>query len=84
MIIIVNGTFEEGCGVVIYNERTGGTYHKVVYKNSIELGGNLYYKSDFNENGEAIEKLYEENEEKIPSGLDELMTYNGVSWKDFI
>lgn len=46
MLIIVNGTFEEGCGITIKDTETNEYYHKVVYKNSIEHNGKLYYKED--------------------------------------
>lgn len=47
MLKIINGTFENGCGITIHDTETDNYYHKVVYKNSIEHNGNLYYKEDF-------------------------------------
>lgn len=47
MLKIINGTFENGCGVTIHDTETDNYYHKVVYKNSIEHNGKLYYKEDF-------------------------------------
>lgn len=47
MLKIINGTFENGCGITIHDTEIDNYYHKVVYKNSIEHNGNLYYKEDF-------------------------------------
>ena len=47
MLKIINGTFEEGNGITIKDTETNKYYHKVVYKNSIEHNGKLYYKDDF-------------------------------------
>lgn len=47
MLKIINGTFEEGNGITIKDTETNKYYHKVVYKNSVEIDGKLYYKEDF-------------------------------------
>lgn len=47
MLRIINGTFENGCGITIHDTETDNYYHKVVYKNSIEHKGKLYSKDDF-------------------------------------
>lgn len=47
MLKIINGTFENGCGITIHDTETDNYYHKVVYKNSVEINGKLYYKDDF-------------------------------------
>lgn len=47
MLKIINGTFENGCGITIHDTETDNYYHKVVYKNSVEINGKLYYKEDF-------------------------------------
>ena len=47
MLEIINGSFEEGCGITIKDTETNNYYHKEVYKNSIEHNGELYYKDDF-------------------------------------
>lgn len=47
MLKIIKGTFEEGNGITIHDTETDNYYHKVVYKNSIEHNGKLYYKEDF-------------------------------------
>lgn len=46
MLKIIKGTFEEGNGITIKDTETNNYYHKVVYKNSIEHNGKLYYKED--------------------------------------
>ena len=46
MLKIIKGTFEEGNGIIIKDTETNEYYHKVVYKNSIEHNGKLYYKED--------------------------------------
>ena len=46
MLKIIKGTFEEGNGIIIKDTETNEYYHKVVYKNSIEHDGKLYYKED--------------------------------------
>ena len=46
MLKIINGTFENGCGITIHDTETNSYYHKVVYKNSIEHNDKLYYKKD--------------------------------------
>lgn len=47
MLKIINGTFENECGITIHDTETDNYYHKVVYKNSVEINGKLYYKDDF-------------------------------------
>ena len=47
MLKIINGTFEEGNSIIIKDTETNEYYHKVIYKNSIEHNGELYYKEDF-------------------------------------
>lgn len=47
MLKIINGTFAEGNGITIHDTDTDNYYHKVVYKNSVEINGALYYKDDF-------------------------------------
>ena len=47
MLKIINGTFEEGNGITIHDTETDNYYHKVVYKNSVEINGKIYYKVDF-------------------------------------
>lgn len=46
MLEIISGTFKNGCGVTIKDTETNNYYHKVVYKDSIEHNGELYYKED--------------------------------------
>ena len=53
MLKIINGTFENGCGITIHDTETDNYYHKIVYKNSIEHNGKLYYKDDFKKGGNA-------------------------------
>ena len=57
MLEIINGSFEEGCGITIKDTETNNYYHKVVYKNSIEHNGELYYKDDF-----SLFTCYESNQ----------------------
>lgn len=47
MLKIINGTFENGCGITIHDTEKDNYYHKVVYKNSVEINGKIYYKEDF-------------------------------------
>ena len=47
MLEIISGTFENGCGVTIKDTETNEYFVKVVYKNSIEHNGEIYYKEDF-------------------------------------
>ena len=48
MLEIISGTtFENGCGVTIKDTETNEYFVKVVYKDTIEHNGELYYKEDF-------------------------------------
>lgn len=46
MLEIISGTFEEGNSITIKDTETNSYYNKVVYKNSIEHNGEIYYKED--------------------------------------
>lgn len=46
MLKIISGTWEEGNGIIVHDTVTDNFYHLVVYKNSVEIKGNLYYKDD--------------------------------------
>lgn len=46
MLEIISGTFENGCGVTIKDTETNEYFVKVVYKDSIEHNGQLYYKDN--------------------------------------
>lgn len=47
MLKIISGTFENGNGITIHDTDTDNYYHKVVYKDSVEINGKIYYKNDF-------------------------------------
>lgn len=48
MLKIICGTFKNGCGITIHDTETDNFYHKVVYKDSVEINGALYSIDDFN------------------------------------
>lgn len=50
MLEIISGTFENGCGVIIKDTKTNKYYHSLVYKDSIIIEGNTYYKEDITDN----------------------------------
>ena len=43
---LISGSFENGCGVTVWDKSTDKMYVKVVYKNAIEINGRLYSKED--------------------------------------
>lgn len=47
MLKIICGTFKNGCGISIHDTETDNFYHKVVYKDSVEINGALYNIDDF-------------------------------------
>ena len=56
MIKIINGTFETGCGLTVWDIDTDTIYQKVVDKNGfINIGGIEYKSTDF------INGVYDEN-----------------------
>lgn len=63
MLKIISGTWGEGNGITIHDTETDNFYHLVVYKNSVEIKGNIYYKDDF-ESMEVL-KMNETMESKI-------------------
>lgn len=50
MLEIISGTFENGYGITIHDTKTDKYYHSIVYKNSIIIEGNTYYKDDIIDN----------------------------------
>lgn len=50
MLEIISGTFENGCGVTIHDTKTDKYYNSLVYKDSIIIEGNTYYKNDITDN----------------------------------
>ena len=61
MLKIINGTFVEGNAITIHDTNTDKMYHKIVFKNSVEINGILYYKDDFSlfacyETGQTMNK----------------------------
>ena len=51
-IILISGTFEPGCGVIIHDKTTDKMYHKIVFKDEfgcyIEVDDHRVYKKDLN------------------------------------
>ena len=51
-IMLISGTFEPGCGVIIHDKTTDKMYHKIVFKDEfgcyIEVDDHRIYKEDLN------------------------------------
>lgn len=50
MLEIISGTFENGCSVTIKDTETDKYYCSLVYKDSIIIESNTYYKNDITDN----------------------------------
>ena len=52
MLKLIQGSFLEGCGVIVRNVDTDGTYHLIVHKEKktcklfVEIGEQKFYKED--------------------------------------
>ena len=51
-LVLITGSFLEGCGVILHDEKTDNLYHLVVLKETgtdrlfVETGGNRFYECD--------------------------------------